>query len=95
MAHFSNQVQFKIMEGVVRLSVRVQDQCVVEHLISIRDFESVIHCASESWIGEGLLQAKVKGGNILLRVLGTTRFVYSIPSRAFSEICNEFLSREG
>jgi len=94
MAHFSEQVQFKIMSDMVRLSFRVQDQCVIEHLILVEDFQSIVHCSSEVWVGTDNIQAKRKDRNVLIRILGNTRYVYSIPTRTFSVISNEFLSRE-
>lgn len=93
MAHFSNQVRFKVLSDMVRLSFRLHDQCVIEHLIPVEDFESIVHTKSEIWEGVGVIQAKKKDKKVLVRVLGTPSYVYSIPSRTFSEMSNEFLSR--
>jgi hypothetical protein len=95
MSHFSTPIVFKILGNSVRLSVRVNDFCVVEHQVLIEDFETVMRCSSESWVGQGSIWAKKKGSKIFIRICNSQQnFVYSISSRAFSELCNEFLFRE-
>ena len=95
MAHFSDQVQFKIFEDMVRLSFRIQDRCVIEHMVSKEDFESILHCTSETWDGVGNVQAKRDSRQVLIRIVGSVGYVHSISPRAFSELCNEYLSRRG
>lgn len=96
MAHFSNHIQFKVLGESVRLSFRISDFYVIEHIVPISDFKGALKCSSENWEGEGSVHAKIKGGSVWFRVCAseTHRYVYSIATRTFSELRNEFLSRE-
>ena len=94
MSHFSTPIVFKVFGESLRLSVRINDLCVVEHQVSVEDFQTILRCSSESWIGQGSVWAKKKGSKVLIRICQNSQnFVYSIPSRAFSELSNEFLFR--
>lgn len=96
MAHFSNHILFKICDQHIRLSIRLNDFCVVEHFVLLEDFESILRCSSEQWIGKGTIRAKNKNNKVFIRFLSETHnYVYSFPSRAFSEMCNEYLFQEG
>lgn len=95
MAHFSAPIKFKVFEDYLRLSVRFNDVCVIEHKVLIEDFEKVVHCSSASWEGQGSVWAKRKSGSVLIKIIsGSQTFVYSLDTRYFSELCNEFLFRE-
>lgn len=96
MSHFSNHIYFKVLGESVRLSLRISDFYVVEHIVPLSDFEEALDYSSDSWTGTGLVQTKMKGGSVWLRVMssGLHRHVYSIKSRTFSELRNEFISRK-
>jgi len=79
--------------GLVRISLRVSELKVEEHSFSPQDFGKIFS-EGDGWVGVPVLQAKKKGGTILLRIRTNAlrADLYTLRKPQFEFLHQKFLS---